>query len=290
MTNRTLLKFLALVFGIGWLCQMLAIANGIASGGRVWLMAAMWAPLVAGLLAGADARRMIWAGLKRGGFKYWPMALIVGWSGCILQQLLLCATHHGHWNAEVFHLSPDGHRIESVDRLAMVLGVGSQSIGLFALNLVLSVTLGSLVSMLMGGIGEEAGWRGFLQPVLANRFGLVKGTFAVGLIWGYWHLPANLAGYNDSVHPWVQAVFIFQIFTVTFSVALAFLVRWTHSIWPAALAHSANNTLQSGVLVIPDNWPSDQITASLASIAVGVVAAVFLMRQQARKAAPTASG
>jgi membrane protease YdiL (CAAX protease family) len=47
----------------------------------------------------------------------------------------------------------------------------------------------------------------------------------VGLIWGYWHLPVNLAGYNDSAHPLLEGLVIFQIHTVAMSFMLAWLVK-----------------------------------------------------------------
>jgi membrane protease YdiL (CAAX protease family) len=37
-------------------------------------------------------------------------------------------------------------------------------------------------------IGEEFGWRGFAYPRMIGRLGLVKGSLALGAIWGIWHL------------------------------------------------------------------------------------------------------
>ena len=281
MRTKTISIFLALVFFIGWLFQSLAVMGGVNGNGRKWLVAAMWSPMLAGLLASRETRRQLWGGLKRAGWRSWLIALFVGWSFSLCQQLLLWGSQAGHWNASFFPLSADRKGVEAVNHLAMVLGVGSQGFGIFALNLLLSVSLGSLISMLMGGIGEEAGWRGVLQGELADRFGYFQGTLIVGLIWGYWHLPANLAGYNDAQHPILQALFIFPIHTVAMSFLLAWLVKRSGSVWPAALAHAANNTLQSGPLIVPGNWVGDQLTGILASLMIGVAAATLLRRQKA---------
>jgi len=279
MKTKKIFTFLALAFAVGWLFQGLAISRGVSGEGGKWLLAAMWVPMLAALLTGRDARRRLWERIKRVGWKFWPIALITGWSFSASQQLLLLPARQGRWNSEFFHLSGDGRSIDSVHHVAMMLGIEHQSFGFFALNLLLSVSVGSLIIMLVGGIGEEAGWRGILQPELERRFGLFKGTLLVGLIWGYWHLPANLAGYNDVRHPILQAALIFQIHTVAMSFVLAWLVKRGGSLWPAALCHAANNTLQSGPLIVPNGWWTDQLTAILASIAVGTIFCWLLVRR-----------
>jgi membrane protease YdiL (CAAX protease family) len=278
MSTRDLLKFVALAFGLGWFFQAFAIRSGVNGNGGPWLIATMWAPLLAAVLTGPDARRRLWALVKRSGWKLWPVALAAGWSFSTGQQLLLSAGRKGHWNAEVFRLRPDHSAIASIHRVAMLFGVGSQGFGLFALNLALTISVAALVTMLIGGIGEESGWRGILQPELARRFGVFRGTLLVGLIWGFWHLPANLAGYNDTHRPVLTALIIFPIHTVAISFGLAWLTRTTASVWPAALAHAANNVLQSGPLIVPNGWLADQITALSASLIAGTVFAWLLIR------------
>jgi len=278
MTTKKLFLFLAITFVVGWLFQALALRGGVGGAGGKWLLAAMWAPMVAALAIGRETRRRIWDGIRRGGWKMWPIALIAGWSFSIGQQLLLWAGRQGHWNTDLFRFTTDGRSIDSVHHVAMMLGVGRQSFPLFAFNLVLTLTFASVVTMLIGGIGEEGGWRGVLQPELERRLGIIRGTVVVGLIWGLWHLPVNLAGYNDAKHPILQALVFFQIFTITMSFALAWLVRRGGSLWPAALAHAANNVLQSGPLMVPGGWWMEQLTAVVASNLVGAVFCWMLFR------------
>ena len=53
--------------------------------------------------------------------------------------------------------------------------------------------------------GEEYGWRGFLLPALAARFGQLKAALLVGLIWAAYHLPGTYfaASAFEAVNPWV---------------------------------------------------------------------------------------
>jgi len=45
-----------------------------------------------------------------------------------------------------------------------------------------------LAALVVFPLGEEFGWRGFAYPRLVGRYGLVKGSLALGTFWGLWHL------------------------------------------------------------------------------------------------------
>ena len=44
------------------------------------------------------------------------------------------------------------------------------------------------MSLIAGTIGEEFGWRCFAQPRLHKRYGALRASLLVGLIWGTFHL------------------------------------------------------------------------------------------------------
>lgn len=56
-----------------------------------------------------------------------------------------------------------------------------------------------LIVLIVNGLGEELGWRGYLLPRAQALWGLRRGTLATGAIWAGWHLPmfAVLATYRD---------------------------------------------------------------------------------------------
>lgn len=45
-----------------------------------------------------------------------------------------------------------------------------------------------LLFVILGSIGEEIGWRGFLLPQLLKKHSLFVSTLIIGLVWGVWHL------------------------------------------------------------------------------------------------------
>jgi len=48
------------------------------------------------------------------------------------------------------------------------------------------------LQILIIGLGEELGWRGWLLPSLTARYGLSGATLFTGIIWYIWHFPILL--------------------------------------------------------------------------------------------------
>ena len=278
VTRQQLWTFLGLTFAFGWGLQVLTVMMGPKLGNRTLIVVTMWAPALAAWLTGPEIRSRVKAAVRRAGLRTWLAAFLLGCAFSAGQQLYYASTQSGHWNAENFPLSAGGAGIEKIRHVATVLGFWKQGWGYFSLNIALSVALSAIVYMPLGAVGEEIGWRAVLQPIMAERHGAVVGTVLVGLIWGYWHLPANLAGYNDPQHPVLTAVLIFPCFTVAFSFVLAWLFQRSGSVWPAALAHAANNNLSAGPLMMPSSWTAEQTGGLLSALVVGMIGAVLLAR------------
>lgn len=104
--------------------------------------------------------------------------------------------------------------------------------------------LGSLQAGIFA-LGEEIGWRGYLQNKMIKEFGLIPGLIFLGLMWGYWHLPIILMGYNFPEYPILGGFVLMPLMTIGFSAVFAWLTLRAKSIWPAVLAHGAINTLLS---------------------------------------------
>jgi hypothetical protein len=112
-------------------------------------------------------------------------------------------------------------------------------------------------------LGEEYGWRGYLLPRLLP-LGEIRATLLVALIWGPWHVPFLLAGFNyPGVNFWVA--FLVFLFTI---VALSFACTWFYiassgSVLVVALLHQSFNTFGDKLWQPPLMSEGSQVTASL---------------------------
>lgn len=185
------------------------------------LKLAMLAPLGAVLamffVFTSDGRsRAAWAalGLQRPGLRGWPLALGV--------PIAVLGVAYGVVRAlGVATLTPP--RVESVPA--------------YLADLVASIVLVALV----GGIGEEIGWRGYMLPRLRS-LGLLPALLLSGLAHGLFHLPAIL--WTPYYHAQGESLVVLPLFLATLTAAgvcYGYLRLTTGSVWPAALAHSTFN-------------------------------------------------
>lgn len=91
----------------------------------------------------------------------------------------------------------------------------------------------------VAGFGEELGWRGLLQREL-RHLGFWKSSGLIGLIWGIWHAPIIIQGYNYPQHP-VAGVAMMTIFTLLLSPIFGYVTVRARSVMAAAIAHGTLN-------------------------------------------------
>ena len=110
-------------------------------------------------------------------------------------------------------------------------------------------TLAGLTINGVAGFGEELGWRGLLLRELAG-LGFWRASFATGIVWGLWHLPFILHGYNYPGYP-VAGAFVMILWTVLLSPLIGYLCIRANSVIAAAIMHGAiNGTCMAPMVVL----------------------------------------
>ncbi len=90
-------------------------------------------------------------------------------------------------------------------------------------------------------LGEEYGWRYYLQPIMQKKFGLKLGVILLGIVWGLWHIPVDTMFYTEDSVP---QMIIGQIITCVFiGIFFGFVYLKTNNIWICVCMHFLNNNL-----------------------------------------------
>lgn len=149
-------------------------------------------------------------------------------------------------------------------------------IGALVLAQLAAIPIGALINSVFA-FGEELGWRGWLLPSL-RPLGTWPALVLSGAIWGLWHSPVILLGYNFG-QPNLLGVLYMTLGCAFYGVLIGWLRLRSASVWPAAIAHGAFNASAgvgamlmaagspgSPVDFLPLGWPGWIVCAVLAVV------------------------
>ncbi|RNL84347.1 CPBP family intramembrane glutamic endopeptidase [Halostreptopolyspora alba] len=285
---REIAAFVALVFGLAWLVHTPALLSGIGPEDPLYGMSAqlyMFTPGLAALAIGF----VVWrrpARVARGlALTLRPFRRVGGY--CLLAFLVftllgviapLVAAALGVIQLDLTGFS--GLRAAIEERMpgaakdltptGFPLRAYLVALGMFLLTVV-------PVTLLMT-FGEELGWRGYLLPRLLP-LGVWPALLLTGVIHGLWHGPQLLIQARSG---WMGAdsVAVFLTFVVVAGILFGWLRLASGSVWPAVVAHGANNSVTSlGFLTLSDaDTPTHPVLYSGgAGGAVGMVLILLLV-------------
>ncbi len=134
---------------------------------------------------------------------------------------------------------------------------------------VLSAILISPLPNALPILGEEFGWRAYLQPKLLP-LGERKMYLLVGIIWGVWHWPVIWMGYNYPGYPiWGSLAMVW--FTLVLGTFLGWATLRAGSVWPAVIGHGALNGIANIWLL----FLTAKTNPLVGPAVVGVIGSIF---------------
>ena len=274
---KKLSKYLLWAFGVAWVFQIIAgilYRKGNSMSYSVLLAVSMFAPLFAAVLSGAEIRSIGWKPHIKGNIRWilvaWFAPVALGAAGAALYFLLVP-------NAldTTFAYIRTSLGVESLSQLESA----GLSVQLYAcIGAVSAMTYAPFVNMLFA-VGEEAGWRGTMYPILKEHFGIVKGRLIGGAVWGVWHWPIMLlAGYEYGTTYWgapVTGSLLFCVITIAMGILFDFLYEKTNCIWIPALCHGAINAFAGVPTLFLNPAYADKLL--LGPLMIGVISGLPLM-------------
>ncbi|MBD8526838.1 CPBP family intramembrane glutamic endopeptidase [Pseudomarimonas arenosa] len=286
---RSLWVFLGVSFGFSWGLAELTY--------RVWqpeplglalmLMVYMWGPGLGAIAARCLVEKQPLRSL--GPLWRWSPWLLVAWLAPLpfaLAHVLLSVLAPG------VSLSVDIVAVREVILLAVApeqqAAARSQLEALgewLVLAMIAQIVIGGLLAgatiNALGALGEELGWRGYLQQHWA-RLGFWRCHALIGVVWGVWHWPAILRGHNYPDHPyWGLAMMV--LFCVSAAPLFGYLRDRAGSLLAPVLAHGVLNATGGVVLFVvgaSDLWRGPAGLAGVLVLALINLGLFFHRRRQ----------
>lgn len=285
------LVFVLLACGLAWLVDLPLWLSGKGLGtplATVYLAASMYTPAVAALVVvlvvervppGLLPRRLGWTPVRP-----WRRTVVFALIGLVAGLLLpiltvLVAAGLGLIRLDLVHFSGFAQTLREA------LPAGTQlpmPVRVLVLLELLVLPVGAVVNSLLR-VGEETGWRGFLLPAL-RPLGTWPALLVMGVVWGLWHAPAVLLGYNFN-RPGLDGLALMVGGCVAFGVLSGWLRLRTGTIWASVLAHGALNAAGGfALLVVAAGSPADLTAVGplgwVAWIVMAVVIVVLVVTRQ----------
>lgn len=261
--------YLALAFGLAWAVEGTALARGVrftslTPGTTAVLASVMFAPAIAAFVVRRFVTRegFATAGLRRGP---WRPYLVV-WLGVPLLiagiYALTLLLGLGRFDPTLEHLFArmrevaDGRPIPDLPQPPVFAAI------LLAQGLTLGVLVASFFTF-----GEEFGWTGYLLVQLLP-LGRWRAALIYGAIWGLWHAPLIVGGYNYPGYPVIGAVMMCCL-TIAFALIQTALRLRSDSVLLTSFFHASINTQGLGI--------SSMLVAGVSPVLGGVTGVVGIV-------------
>lgn len=283
--------FVAVSFGLAWLVALpLWLAGGpeapgLAAGIALTGMVMMFTPTIAALVAVFAMRvprreRLRFLGM-------WPLrpARRVVWFTVVAIFAPLVVVALVAFAAAAFGLvrldlvSFSGYQAmldEQTAGLDPAIRAAMPPIGVLVAVQLASIPLGALVNSVFA-FGEELGWRGWLVPAL-RPLGVWPALILSGAIWGLWHSPLILLGYNFGYTDW-RGVALMTGGCIAWGVLFGWTRLRSASVWPAVIGHGALNASAGLVVLLAAADPEVDmgVVGPLGFVAWGVIAVITVI-------------
>lgn len=280
---RAIVTFIVLAFALVWVVALpLWLGDGLATPlATLLLPVLMYTPAVA-LLIVLFAMRPIPKGQRLRFLGIWPLRpakqviwlSVIGLFGsvAVIVAAMLLSAALGWLNADFVGLSGFQQQVAA----SLPPGAPAPSPWLLVGMQLVMVPIAAATINAVAAFGEELGWRGFLVPAL-RRYGTWPALLISGAIWGLWHAPIILLGYNFGRTD-ITGVLLMTGGCIVWGVLLGWLRLRSASIWPAVFAHGAiNAAVGLPVVFIAAGTTFDPALAYAVGVSGWIVGAVVIV-------------
>jgi membrane protease YdiL (CAAX protease family) len=131
------------------------------------------------------------------------------------------------------------------------------------------LSLIGIVGLFFGAVGEELGWRGYLQPLVESRMSILWASVVVGVLWALWHVQSYANG------PLYMLFLVLAL--VGYSLVITALSGFSSNVAVAALFHLSVNVSN---LLFLDIISTTRFMAVNAVVWLAMAILVFWLRRR----------
>lgn len=288
---RRVLVFIAFAFGISWLTALgIYLTGGLVDSPilvpgvmslAVLLLALVYmpAPAIAHLLTRAVTGEG-WDDLKlmpnfKRGWSFW----LIAWLGTAFLALIGSVAYFAIYPDQFDPQMSAFFNQPGMEAAAAQLAAAGISPMLFAvIQAAQAIVIAPVINSIFT-LGEEFGWRAYLQPHLMPLGGRIT-MLLMGLIWGLWHAPIILMGHNYGlVYP--GAPFLGSLAMIWFCFTVGTFFGWAvlkgGSVWPAVIGHAMLNGIAALPILFLANNDANPILGPAATGVIGGLGFIVVM-------------
>ena len=270
MDTKKLTKFLIITFASSWIIQIIGMLskNGYVYSACIGLICIL--PIISvGITAGGittNKSKIGW-GFDIGKhwrwfFASWILPLVVIFVCCAAFFLLFPAKFDpncGYYGS----FFPEGSDLKNINPRDFVI-----------IEMVSSWFFGAFLNIFFY-FGQEAGFRGYLVPIFAEKFGYKKAVLISGLIFGAYRFPIIIfAGYEYGDKYPALAPLVYLVYAVGISVFLSYIYLKSGSIWFSALAVGTVSAISPAAIYFLKEEPASTL---LGPTLLGLIPALLLL-------------
>lgn len=293
---KAIVAYVVLAMGLAWLVALpLWLGDGLATPGAALLLPVMMYTPAAAVLIIMLVLKPVSKGQRLRFLGMWPLrpAKRVIWMSvfavfgtiAVVFLALTVAAAFGWITLDLVNFSGFGEML-AANPLVAAAGEGLPPLGVLILAQLAAMPVAAVTINALAAFGEELGWRGFLVPAL-RQYGTWTALLVSGAIWGLWHAPVILLGY-DFGRTGITGVLLMTGGCIAWGVLFGFLRLRSGSVWPAVFGHGAINASAGLPFVLhaagsqPD--PAFALALGISGwIACAVVVIILLLTGQFRR-------
>ena len=138
-----------------------------------------------------------------------------------------------------------------------------------------------LSGFILGPLGEEAGWRGYLLPTLLKSYSPIKSSLLVGLVWAIWHFPGGLIPGGAAYFHSAMGLLLFTASAICLSILITILFLHTKtSVLLAMVFHwSGIPAVEISRIIFPANQEPPDWVRAITLIVCAMIAVVIFWKE-----------